>query len=87
MKAWRLQAHKINARRKAGSKEASARVQKVQRMSIPSLKGMGNWLLIGLFLRAGIVPIGYNIPKAVPPVAVVQSKFKSWIGKVRNLFS
>lgn len=87
MKAWRLQASKINARRKAGSKEPSARAQKVQRMAQPSLKGMGNWLLVGLLMRAGIVPIGYGVPQIVPDKSLLPSAFKRWLSKARNLFS
>lgn len=58
MKAWRLEANEINARRNEGSKEPSARVQKVQRQASPKVKGEGNWLLAGLLVREGIAP--YN---------------------------
>ena len=85
MKAWRLQASKINARRKAGSREPNARTQKVQRMTQPSLKGMGNWLLVGLLMRAGIIPTGYGVPERVPPTRVRWQQFKKWLGKVMNL--
>lgn len=87
MKAWRLQASKINARRKAGSREPNARAQKVQRMAHPTIKGMGNWLLVGLLMRAGIMPIGYDVPQAVPDHSLTPSMFKRWLKKARNLFS
>ena len=58
MKAWRLEADKINARRNGGSKEPNARVQKVQRQASPKVKGAGNWLLAVLLVRAGVAP--YN---------------------------
>lgn len=52
-KAWRNEnAAKINARKAAGSKESSARVQAHSR----PVKGAGNWLLAGLLIRAGIQP-------------------------------
>jgi hypothetical protein len=54
MKAWRLEASKINARRKAGSNEPSARVQKVLRGKQPVILG-STWLLDGLLIRVGIV--------------------------------
>lgn len=53
MKAWRLKAQEINERRRAGSKEPTARVQKEHRLAHPTLKGTGNWLLAGLLIRAG----------------------------------
>lgn len=53
-KAWRNEAAaKINARREAGSKEPSARVQMHLR-NRDTTKGAGNWLLAGLLIRAGI---------------------------------
>lgn len=70
-KAWRNEAAaKINARRKAGSKEASARAQKNQRMFIARIfpvKASGNWLLDGLlnklYYMLGMEPApSYELP-------------------------
>lgn len=65
MKAWRKEAAAINARKAAGSKEPSARVQMqqaryVQRMFKP--KGSGNWLLDGLLIHAGFKAAVYGDP-------------------------
>lgn len=60
MKAWRLEAVKINDRIKDGSKEPRARVQKAQQQQvIDKILNRGvktNWLVAGLFQRAGITP-------------------------------
>lgn len=56
MKAWRLEAEKINKRRMAGSREATARVQKEQRAHVPKMVGCSNWLLTGLMIHAGFWP-------------------------------
>lgn len=63
MKAWRKKAEAINARKAAGSKEPSARVQMqqarfVERMFKP--KGSGNWLLDGLLLKGGFKAAVYG---------------------------
>lgn len=57
MKAWRLAAHNVNLRREMGSKEPSARVQKVQGQLADKLAPghSTNWLLAGLMQRAGII--------------------------------
>jgi hypothetical protein len=60
MKAWRLDAPNVNLRREIGSKEPSARVQKVQRQLAAKLAPAPstNWLLAGLMQRAGIIQGG-----------------------------
>ena len=65
MKAWRKEAEAINARKAAGSKEPSARVQMQQarhfsRMFKP--KGSGNWLMDALLLIGGFKDAVYGPP-------------------------
>ena len=57
MKAWRLDAPNVNLRRAMGSKEPTARVQKVQRQLAAKLSPShsSNWLLAGLMQRAGLI--------------------------------
>lgn len=55
MKAWRKEAEKINARRKAGSKEARARVQMREALNVPKVKGYGSNLLWYLMVMSGYV--------------------------------
>ena len=59
MKKWRLEAASINARRAAGSKEPTARVQKNQEQALarayPKMVSVGNFLLNGLLLRGGYI--------------------------------
>ena len=88
MKAWRLDAQKINARRKAGSREQSARVQKEIKASMSKLTGGSNWLLDGLLLRGGYITLGLPTEAHVPPtdgwakrVLRMFAKSKRWFGK------
>lgn len=70
MKAWRIEAAAINARRKAGSKEPTARVQKNMRQSIETVKSGSTWLLDGLLIRAGIIdpmPITHKYKSTAVP--------------------
>lgn len=86
MKAWRLDAAKVNARRKAGSREPVARVQKLEGKA----KIMGStWLLDGLLLRGGYVTAADALPQeAFVPVtdayakraAKLWRKLKRWTG-------
>lgn len=85
MKAWRIEAAAINARRKDGSKEPTARVQKNMRKSIETVKSGSTWLLDGLLIRAGIIdpmPITHNyyFPKAAP----VKSFFGNLVDVIRR---
>lgn len=56
MKAWRLDAPNVNLRREMGSREPTARVQKVQRQLVAKLAPSysSNWLTSALLQRAGI---------------------------------
>ena len=88
MKAWRLNAQKINARRKAGSREPTARVQKEIKASMSSLTGGSYWLLDGLLLRGGYITQGLPTEAYVPPtdgwakrVMRMFAKSKRWFGK------
>ena len=88
MKAWRLNAEKINARRKAGSREPTARRQKFIEASLPKLQGGSNWLLDGLLLRGGYISVSLPTEAYVPPtdgwakrVARMFAKSKRWLGK------
>ena len=76
-KAWRTRAAKINARRAAGSREATARVQKdtfVKMLPTPS------FLFTGLMMKAGLydpMPIIKSSLPATP--AGVRTGGKSWL--------
>lgn len=76
-KAWRNEAaRKINARRKAGSKEGSARMQKNERLFIAKvwpIKAAGNWLLAGLLERIGIYAPEPSYPAYTKAGKVAQS--------------
>jgi hypothetical protein len=81
MKAWRLEASKINARRKAGSNEPSARVQKALHSKQPVILG-STWLLDGLFIRVGIVdplpnPTRNLVHRPLPRHSSISAR-KSW---------
>lgn len=90
MKAWRKKAAAINARKAAGSKEPSARVQTqqarfVQRMFKP--KDGGNWLLDGLLIHAGFKAAVYGEPvqsKAGEVFTVYDEEAESLRLKPRN---
>ena len=86
MKAWRLNAQKINARRKAGSREQSARVQKT--VQGPKMTYCTTWLLDALLLRGGYITLGLPTEAHVPPtdgwakrVLRMFAKSKRWFGK------
>jgi hypothetical protein len=90
MKAWRLNAEKINSRCKAGSREATARTQKEALMAMPKLPYASTWLLDGLLLRGGYINTTLALPSEafVPPtegfakrVMRVAAKAKRWFGK------
>ena len=94
MKAWRLEAEKINKQR---SLEAhlgvhvttpKARRQKEIKASLPKLTGGSNWLLDGLLLRGGYITQGLPTEAYVPPtdgwakrVMRMFAKSKRWFGK------
>lgn len=86
MKAWRLEASEINARRKDGSKEPTARVQKVQRGQQRAIKG-STWLLDGLLIRAGIIN---PLPDVSPRYLRVAGRMGWWnkfVTLTKRLFS
>lgn len=97
-KAWRNEAAaKINAGRKAGSKEGSARMQKNERLFIAKvwpIKAADNWLLAGLLERIGIwatapghiqEPRSYNHRSEV--VVPKESILKSFLRKAKSFFT
>lgn len=55
MKAWRKEAEKINARRKAGSKEPRARAQMQAKKILPTIEGYGSNLLWYIMASAGYI--------------------------------
>jgi hypothetical protein len=55
MKAWRKEAEKINARRKAGSKEPRARAQMQAKKLMPTIKGCGSNLLWYILVLSGYI--------------------------------
>lgn len=55
MKAWRKEAEKINARRKAGSKEPRARAQMQAKKLLPTIKGCGSNLLWYIMATNGYI--------------------------------
>ena len=74
-KAWRNEnARKINQRRAAGSKEGTARQQTRMAHSMTQVKTAGNWLLDGLLIRGGYVPVG--IPSTDTHVPVTEGMAK-----------
>lgn len=85
MKAWRLDAVNVNARRLAGSKEPTARVQKARRMVSAKLStNASTWLLDGLLngllIRAGIIdpmPLKEQLRPATAQSASWWKKFKA----------
>lgn len=85
MKAWRIEAEKINARRKAGSKEPKARVQMRQARNIQQMfkpVGSGSWLLDGLLIRGGFKAAVYGLPIAPQEVRPAPTTTPSFIGKL-----
>lgn len=59
MKAWRLEAEKINKDRKVDRKIPSARKQMQERLYLAKVfevKSEGNWLLAGLMVHASYNP-------------------------------
>lgn len=97
MKAWRKEAEAINARKAAGSKEPSARVQMQQARHISRMfkpKGSGNWLLDGLLFNGGFKAAVYGDtnPKRMPPNLAEGSGYsdpvslrqtgKSWLNSI-----
>lgn len=102
-KAWRNEAaRKINARRKAGSKEGSARMQKNERLFLAKvwpIKAAGNWLLAGLLERTwpwASAPArpAHNWCYHSAPVAEVVDKavptegvIKSFLRKAKSFFT
>ena len=101
-KAWRNEAaRKINARRKAGSKEGSARMQKNERLFLAKvwpIKAAGNWLLAGLLERIGIWATAPAVPDYANyyqrPTALVNEApemkegfIKSFLRKAKSFFT
>ena len=86
MKAWRIEAAKINARRKAGSREPTARVQKEQRMAMPKLQGDSNWLLSGLMIHAGFwtMPSMPGFRKPEPYVPVTEGFARKLVNRLKK---
>lgn len=79
MKAWRLEAQAINARREAGSKEPTARVQKNIRMSAERMtKTAGNFLLNGLLIHGGYAT-PHPYVKADDMVYETEGKARGWV--------
>lgn len=91
-KAWRLQAAAINKRRAAGSKEATARVQKTDTVK---MLGMPSSLWIGLMIRAGfydpLPPLTGNQYAGENIYTTPGAKSKSWLSnawaKAKRWFS
>ena len=86
MKAWRLNAQKINARRKAGSREHTARVQKEIKASLPKMTGGSNWLLDGLLLRGGYITQGLPTEAFVPPTDGRAKRVMRMLAKAKRWF-
>lgn len=84
MKAWRLEAEKINKRRKAGSREATARVQKGQRALTPKTVGYSNWLLSGLMIHAGFWPASHAYQKPEPYIPYTEGFIKRMLKKAKR---
>lgn len=81
-KAWRNEnAAKINARKAAGSKEPSARVQKDNRIKIAS--NASNWLLEGLMGHAGYNAVGFGKlgKEYIPPTEGMAQRLSKSIRK------
>jgi hypothetical protein len=82
-KAWRTNAAKINTRR-AGTREATARVQKAGAFKI---LGSPSFLLMGLMMRAGLydpMPVETTTgrwPSSNPNFAAPYGKDKPWYTK------
>ena len=91
-KAWRKEAEAINARKAAGSKEPSARVQMQQARHVSRMfkpKGSGNWLMDALLLGSGFKTAVYGdaSPKNILAegsgyASPVRDVDKSWFGKI-----
>ena len=82
-KAWRNEsARKINERRAAGSKEGTARQQMRVTRSLTQVKTAGNWLLDGLLVRGGYVPVG--IPSTETHVPVTEGMAKRIMRTIRG---
>jgi hypothetical protein len=78
-KAWRNEnAAKINARRKDGSKEGTARQQKG---SASMAVGSGNYLLDGLLIKEG-----YVLPEIIPTTQPFTRQGKSIFSKLASWF-
>ena len=86
-KAWRTNAAKINARRAAGSREATARVQKD---TFVNVLGTPSFLFMGLMMRAGLYD---PLPPSKLPVLKLEAGVhdKSWLAnawaKAKRWFS
>jgi hypothetical protein len=83
-KAWRTNAAKINARRAAGGREPTARVQKAGAFKI---LGSPSFLFMGLMMRAGLydpMPLETTTgrrPSANPNLGATYGKDKPWYTK------
>ena len=86
MKAWRLEAAAINARRKAGSREPTARVQKEQRMAMPKLRGASNWLLSGLMVHAGfwVIPSAPGFTQLEPYIPQTEGFARRLVNRLKK---
>ena len=77
-KAWRTNAAKINARRAAGSREATARVQKD---TFVKVLGTPSFLFMGLMMRAGLYDPMPTTTTSMPAPAELRQGGKSWLSR------
>ncbi len=95
MKAWRLNAHKVNELRalemylEGKTETPTARVQKNLRMAMPKAPLASTWLLDGLLVRGGFVNRELALPgDAYVPLTQGSAKYvsklaaraKRWLG-------